>query len=248
VVSHPFHSIREMDEAPSGSPAVSPCFPCGAWSGFTMMDGVRKTRGISVYVSPVPKSEGPGAPSVFGYGTGATRPPRPSSQRISFAAHASLGTSGVRFPRLRICFSKALLLLFKASTREGRTASVRPRLTDRLAAKDKTLPRSLDRDSAHPRTPGALVHYCRATLQATTGPVHFFFRRCFSVSVTLRQPKVTAQLPTGGDVSHPCPCVSMALFVGRTDAAGWSHRCSKPPRRTACGWFMLPRQAEAISR
>jgi len=91
--------------------------------------------------------------------------------------------------------------------REGRTVSVRPRLADRLAAKDKTLPRVLDGNSAHPRTPGALVHYCRATLQAETGPEHFSFRRCFSVSVTLRQPKVTAQLPTGGDVSplNPLP-------------------------------------------
>jgi hypothetical protein len=39
--------------------------------------------------------------------------------------------------------------------REGRTDSVRPRLADRLAAKDKTLPRVLDGNSAHPRTPGA---------------------------------------------------------------------------------------------
>ncbi len=59
-------------------------------------------------------------------------------------------------------FSKALLLLFKASTREGRTVSVRPRLADRLAAKDKTRPRVLDGNSAHPRTPGA----CCAWLQA----------------------------------------------------------------------------------
>ena len=135
----------------------------------------------------------------------AAPPPRLWSQRISFAAHASLGTYGVRFLKAPLLVSKALLLLFKASTREGCTASVRPRLADRLAAKDKTLPRVLDGNSAHPRTPGALVHYCRATLQATTGPEHFSIRRCFSVSVTLRQPKVAAQLPTGGDVSPLIP-------------------------------------------
>jgi hypothetical protein len=39
--------------------------------------------------------------------------------------------------------------------REGHTVFVRPRLADRLAAKDKTLPRVLGGDSAHPRTPGA---------------------------------------------------------------------------------------------
>ena len=36
----------------------------------------------------------------------AAPPPRLWSQRISFAAHASLGTSGVRFPGLRICFPR----------------------------------------------------------------------------------------------------------------------------------------------
>ena len=46
-------------------------------------------------------------------------------------------------------------LFSKAVMREGRTTSVRPRLADRLAAKDKTLPRVLDGNSAHPRTPGA---------------------------------------------------------------------------------------------
>jgi hypothetical protein len=89
--------------------------------------------------------------------------------------------------------------------REGRTDFVRPQLADRLAAKDKTLPRVLDGDSAHSRTPDALVHYWRTTLQAETGPEHFSFRRCFQVSVTLRQPKVAAQLPTGGDVSPLIP-------------------------------------------
>jgi len=36
---------------------------------------------------------------------------------------------------------------------------------------------------------------------------HFFFRRCFSLSVTRRQPNVAAQLPAGGDVSclNPMP-------------------------------------------
>ena len=65
----------------------------------------------------------------------------------------------------------------KAVMREGRTDSVRPRLADRLAAKDKTLPRVLDGDSAHPRTPGA----CCAWLQPKRPRAHFSFRRCFQV-------------------------------------------------------------------
>ena len=100
----------------------------------------------------------------------AAPPPRLWSQRISFAAHASLGTSGVRF-------LKAPHLLSKAVMREGRTASVRPGLADRLAAKDKTLPRVLDGNSAHPRTPGA----CCAWLQTKRPRAHFSFRRCFQV-------------------------------------------------------------------
>ena len=158
--------------------------------------------------------------------------PGPPAQRISFAAHASLGTSGVRFLKAPLLFSKAVM-------REGRTVTVRPRLADRLAAKDKTLPRVLDGDSAHSRTPGALVHYCRATLQATIGPEHFSFRRCFSVSVTLRQPKVTAQLPTGGDVSTPCPCEAWRSLLhlvarqkqGRTGPLCWSFCQEQEPRR-----------------
>ena len=96
----------------------------------------------------------------------------------------------------------------KAVMREGRTDSVRPRLADRLAAKDKSLPRVLDGNSAHPRTPGA----CCASLQTKRPRAHFSFRRCFQVSVTLRQPKVTAQLPTGGDVSYLIPMRSSAGF------------------------------------
>ena len=92
--------------------------------------------------------------------------------------------------------------------REGRTDSVRPRLADRLAAKDKTLSRVLDGNSAHPRTPGA----CCAWLQTKRPRAHFSFRRCFQVYVTLRQPKVTAQLPTGGDVSPLKPMRSSAGF------------------------------------
>ena len=52
----------------------------------------------------------------------------------------------------------------------------------------------------------------------------FSFRRHLRQEVALEQPKVAAQLPTGGDVSTPCPCVSMALFARRADAARWSHR------------------------
>jgi hypothetical protein len=84
-----------------------------------------------------------------------------------------LGRSVSKAPLL---FSKAQLLIFQGKTREGRTVTVRPRLTDRLAAKEKIFPRVLDGNSAHPRTPGA----DSATLQATTSPEHFFFRRCFS--------------------------------------------------------------------
>ena len=118
----------------------------------------------------------------------------------------------------------------KAVMREGRTDSVRPRLADRLAAKDKIFPRVLDGNSAHPRTPGA----DSATLQATTGPEHFSFRRCFSVSVTLRQPKVTAQLPTGGDVSYPPDAVGSVLFGGCASVLFTAVNAARPPRKAAC--------------
>jgi hypothetical protein len=64
--------------------------------------------------------------------------------------------------------------------REGRTDSVRPRLADRLAAKDKTLPRVLDQNSAHPRTP-ARSFAIDAPGPGPNSPEHFFFRRCFQV-------------------------------------------------------------------
>ena len=80
--------------------------------------------------------------------------------------------------------------------------------------------------SLRPRPPAASTTgnvrhapgYCR--------PVHFFFRRCFSVSVTRRQPNVAAQLPAGGDVSYPPAhaehgCFSLAVPMnldGATEA------------------------------
>jgi len=114
---------------------------------------------------------------------------RDSSTRSS-ASETLVPTDFVRSARFTRHLRRSL---FKAVMREGRTDSVRPRLADRLAAKDKSLPRVLDGNSAHPRTPGA----CCASLQTKRPRAHFSFRRCFQVSVTLRQPKVTAQLPTG---------------------------------------------------
>ena len=86
------------------------------------------------------------------------------SQRTLHSAPTAFGFQGSAF-------------VFQGSVREGRTDSVRPRLADRLAAKDKTLPRVLDGDSAHSRTPGA----CCAWLQTERPRVHFSFRRCFQV-------------------------------------------------------------------
>ena len=87
-------------------------------------------------------------------GIGIMSPDFPSS-----ASETLVPTDFVRSARftrhLQRSISKDQLLFSKAVMREGRTVSVRPRLADRLAAKYKTLPRALDRDSAHPRTPGA---------------------------------------------------------------------------------------------
>ena len=99
----------------------------------------------------------------------------------------------------------------------------------RLAAKDKTLPRVLDGYSAHPRTPN--MCFGRACLQRA-----FSFRRYLRREVALQQPKVAAQLPTGGNVSTPCPCVAWRFSLavpmlpdGATEAA------SRPEGRLAVG-------------
>ena len=76
---------------------------------------------------------------------------RDSSTRSS-ASETLVPTDFVRSARFTRHLRRSL---FKAVMREGRTDSVRPRLADRLAAKDKSLPRVLDGNSAHPRTPGA---------------------------------------------------------------------------------------------
>ena len=87
-------------------------------------------------------------------GIGIMSPDFPSS-----ASETLVPTDFVRSARftrhLQRSISKAQLLFFQGKKQQGRTASVRPRLAGRLAAKDKTLPRVLDGDSAHPRTPGA---------------------------------------------------------------------------------------------
>jgi len=133
---------------------------------------------------------------------------RDSSTRSS-ASETLVPTDFVRSARftrhLRRSLFKAPHLFSKAVMREGRTDSVRPRLTDRLAAKDKTLPRVLDGYSAHPRTPN--MCFGRARLQRA-----FSFRRYLRQEVALQQPKVAAQLPTGGDVSCPCPCRRYGAF------------------------------------
>jgi len=67
------------------------------------------------------------------------------------------------------------------------------------------------------------------------GPEHFFFRRCFSVSVTLRQPKVTAQLPTGGDVSCPPDAVGSVLFGERASLMFTDVNAARPSRKAARG-------------
>jgi len=86
-------------------------------------------------------------------------------------------------------------------------------------------------------------------------PIHYPRQRACSLrhrqprEVALQQPKVAAQLPTGGDVSTPLPMpkawhFSLAapmLLDGATDA-------NKPPRRTAFALVILqPELLESVT-
>jgi len=115
-------------------------------------------------------------------------PNRFRSQRTLHSAPTAFGFQGSAF-------------VFQGSVREGRTDSVRPRLADRLAAKDKTLPRVLDGNSAHPRTPGALVHYCRATLRASATQSIFSLDAAFRFQLLCGN----RRLPHSSRLGETCP-------------------------------------------
>ena len=107
----------------------------------------------------------------------------------------------------------------------------------RLAAKDKTLPRVLDGYSAHPRTPN--MCFGRARLQRA-----FSFRRYLRREVALQQPKVAAQLPTGGDVSYPCPCVAWRFSLTAPMLPDGATHSKAVPEETASAMLATLRQQE----
>jgi hypothetical protein len=121
-------------------------------------------------------------------------------------------------------------LFSKAGTREGRTDHRAALDTSRQAAKDKTCPRWLVGNPAHARTSCAL-----AALDPRQRACSLRHRK--PREVALQQPKVAAQLPTGGDVSYPCPCRRHGLDAALPMLPDGAATASKPPRRTACGWL-----------
>ena len=106
--------------------------------------------------------------------------------------------------------------------------TVRPSNHQASLLKIKTLPRWLVGNPAHARASCALtIHDPR---QRACSHRHRQPRE-----VALQQPKVAAQLPAGGDVSYPCPCVAWTFFARRAEDARWSRRSSKLPRKN--GWL-----------
>jgi hypothetical protein len=125
---------------------------------------------------------------------------------------------------LRHSFSRPVFA-FQGKMQQGRTDSVRPRLTDRLAAKDKTLPRVLDGNSAHPRTPGALGFNALLPLDVISGR-----KLLYSNPRLLRSSQLGETCPPPAHAEHGC----FSLAAPR-NLDGASEAASRPGGRLAVG-------------
>ena len=169
----------------------------------------------------------------------AAPPPTPSCSLTSTADHVSLRTSAIRF--------QGPFLFFQGKMHEGRTDHRAALDTSRQAAKNKTCPRWLVGNPAHARTSCALT-------------IHDPRQRACSLrhrkprEVALQQPKVAAQLPSGGDVSTPCPCGAWRFsdagagldFRAGTDSKAAPEGGLAPHQNFLC-WITINRGLAAFS-
>ena len=93
------------------------------------------------------------------------------------------------------------------------------------AASAALVPGRLNENSLRDSSMGSrLIRVYRAlvalALQASEAQSIFSLDAAFQILVTVQQPWVAAQLPTGGDVSYPCRCEAPRSSVGGAEDSG----------------------------